>query len=221
MTLPSMGDGAAAAGSSHPGIRIKVLGAGQTVGRSCVLLEFSGCRILLDCGVHVGSAGADHVPDLAALLDSCGKPTLTEFINVVIISHYHLDHIGALPYLTEVIGYDGPIYMSHPTKALGPVMLRDYVKVRGRGKAVPYEAADIDPCFAKVTGFQLQERVQLGELAFTPYYAGHVVGAVMVHLEYRGCSVLYTGDFTTVPDHQLRAARRLVLKSSEMRRWRL
>jgi glyoxylase-like metal-dependent hydrolase (beta-lactamase superfamily II) len=28
-------------------------------------------------------------------------------IDLVIISHFHLDHCGSLPYFTEVMGYDG------------------------------------------------------------------------------------------------------------------
>ncbi len=38
-------------------------------------------------------------------------------------SHFHLDHCGALPYFTEMCGYEGPIYMTHPTKAICPILL--------------------------------------------------------------------------------------------------
>jgi ribonuclease BN (tRNA processing enzyme) len=39
------------------------------------------------------------------------------------ISHFHLDHCGALPYMSEMVGYEGPIYMTHPTKAICPILL--------------------------------------------------------------------------------------------------
>lgn len=35
-------------------------------------------------------------------------------------SHFHLDHCGALPFFTEMMGYDGPIYMTQPTKVPPP-----------------------------------------------------------------------------------------------------
>ena len=35
-------------------ISIKPLGAGQEVGRSCILVKINGFKILLDCGVHMG-----------------------------------------------------------------------------------------------------------------------------------------------------------------------
>ena len=34
-----------------------------------------------------------------------------------------MDHCGALPYFSEMVGYDGPIYMTHPTKAICPILL--------------------------------------------------------------------------------------------------
>ncbi len=40
-----------------------------------------------------------------------------------ISSHFHLDHCGALPYFTEMCGYNGPILMTHPTKAISPILL--------------------------------------------------------------------------------------------------
>ena len=39
------------------------------------------------------------------------------------LSHFHLDHCGALPYFTEMVGYDGPLYMTQPTKAICPILL--------------------------------------------------------------------------------------------------
>ncbi len=48
---------------------------------------------------------------------------LTEYLDCVIISHFHLDHCGALPFMTEMVGYNGPIYMTHPTKAICPILL--------------------------------------------------------------------------------------------------
>lgn len=52
-----------------------------------------------------------------------GGGSLTEFVDCVIITHFHLDHCGSLPHMSEVIGYDGPIYMTYPTKAIAPVLL--------------------------------------------------------------------------------------------------
>lgn len=41
---------------------IKPLGAGQEVGRSCILLEFKGKKVLFDVGIHPGLSGIDALP---------------------------------------------------------------------------------------------------------------------------------------------------------------
>ena len=53
-------------------------------------------------------------------------------IDLVLISHFHNDHCGALPYLTEQFGYDGKVIMTHPTKAIIPIMLEDGRKIEER-----------------------------------------------------------------------------------------
>lgn len=42
---------------------------------------------------------------------------------ILLYSHFHLDHCGGLPYMTEMVGYNGPLYMTHPTKAICPILL--------------------------------------------------------------------------------------------------
>ena len=54
-----------------------------------------------------------HVPALIVIQN----------IWIVVFSHFHLDHCGALPYMSEMVGYDGPIYMTIPTKAICPILL--------------------------------------------------------------------------------------------------
>jgi integrator complex subunit 11 len=70
-----------------------------------------------------------------------------------------------------------------------------------------YSLEDIKVCLKQVTTLGLHETFTINDsLKITFYYAGHVIGAVMVHLEYHGQSVLYTGDFNTVPSTNLRGA---------------
>ena len=48
------------------------------------------------------------------------KNDYSEVVDLLIISHFHLDHCGALPYFTEILGYKNPILCSQPTKAILP-----------------------------------------------------------------------------------------------------
>lgn len=101
--------------------KIMPLGAGNEVGRSCVYVEFKGKRILLDCGIHPAYNGLAGLPYLD-MIDPVD-------IDIVFITHFHLDHVGALPYFLEKTNFKGKVYMTHPTKAIYKWLLLDYVKV--------------------------------------------------------------------------------------------
>ena len=182
------------------------LGAGQDVGRSCLLLSIGGKNIMLDCGMHMGFSDDRRFPDFAYV--TTDEP-LTEHIDCVIISHFHLDHCGALPFMTEMVGYNGPIYMTVPTKAIAPILLEDMRKVAvdKKGEQNFFTSAMIKDCMKKVVAVNLHQVVQVdAELEIKAYYAGHVLGAAMFQVKVGNQSVVYTGDYNMTPDRHLGAA---------------
>ncbi|KAI6204623.1 Integrator complex subunit 11 [Aphelenchoides besseyi] len=182
-------------------IRVVPLGAGQDVGRSCILVSIGGKNICLDCGMHMG------YQDDRSYIGGGGK--LNEYLDCVIISHFHLDHCGALPYMTEMVGYDGKIYMTHPTKAIVPVLLEDYRKIQTevKGETNFFTVQMIKNCMKKVVEVSLHEVYEVDdEITIQAFYAGHVLGAAMFLIRVGNESVLYTGDFNMTPDRHLGAA---------------
>ncbi|KAL4196826.1 hypothetical protein AMTRI_Chr04g185090 [Amborella trichopoda] len=187
-------------------IECLVLGAGQEVGKSCVVVTTGGKRIMFDCGMHMGYQDRRRYPNFSLIPGSNDFDTA---ITCIIITHFHLDHIGALPYFTEVLGYQGPIYMTYPTKALAPLMLEDYRKVMvdRRGEKEQFTAQQIQGCMKKVTAVDLKQTVQVDkDLEIRAYYAGHVIGAAMFYAKVGSCTVVYTGDYNMTPDRHLGAA---------------
>ncbi|KAL6846112.1 hypothetical protein ACP4OV_023560 [Aristida adscensionis] len=203
---PPCGASAAAAGHGHrvPGAR-----AGQEVGKSCAVVTIAGKRVMFDCGIHLGFHDGRRYPEFARLLDASGAPDFTAAISCLVITHFHLDHIGALPYFTEVCGYQGPIYMTYPTKALAPLMLEDYRKVMvdQRGEEEEYSNEDILRCLKKVIPMDLKQTIQVDkDLVIRAYYAGHVLGAAMIYAKVGDAAMVYTGDYNMTPDRHLGAA---------------
>ena len=80
------------------------LGAGQEVGRSCHVIEFRGMTIMLDIGIHPGYNGLNGLPYLDRI-----EP---DQIDVLLVTHFHLDHVASLPYLTERTSFKGRIFMT-------------------------------------------------------------------------------------------------------------
>lgn len=188
-------------------ITIVPLGAGQDVGRSCILLSIGGKNIMLDCGMHMGFNDERRFPDFKYITE---EGPLTNHLDCVIVSHFHLDHCGALPYMSEMVGFEGPIYMTHPTKAICPILLEDYrkVTVEHKGETNFFNSEMIRSCMKKTIGVSLHEVVQVDdELKIKAYYAGHVLGAAMFHIAVGSQSVVYTGDYNMTPDRHLGAAK--------------
>lgn len=187
-------------------IKVTPLGAGQDVGRSCILVTINGKNIMFDCGMHMGFQDERKFPDFSYVTR---EGTLTEHIDCVIISHFHLDHCGALPYMSEMVGYNGPIYMTQPTKAIAPILLEDFrrISVERKGESNFFTSQNIKDCMKKVITINLHQTIQVYEdLEIKCYYAGHVLGAGMFLVKSGQQSVVYTGDFNMTPDRHLGSA---------------
>lgn len=183
-------------------------GAGSEVGRSCILVEMSGKRILLDCGVNIGTTDPnERLPKF---------PRDGFDIDLVLISHIHNDHLCSLPLLTKEpkyqkdigMSYKGPIYMSKASLALAPIMLQDFIQVTDNP---PFKSEDISFCIEKIQGIEFGQRILALEDKQNPSYniyvqafpAGHLLGAVAFYVTCNGRSFLYTGDFSGAADHHL------------------
>lgn len=100
--------------------------------------------------------------------------------------------------------------MTHPTKAIVPILLDDYRKLTSerKGETNFFTETNVKDCMKKVTGVNINETIQVDEdLEIRAYYAGHVLGAAMFFARVAGkFSVLYTGDYNMTPDRHLGAA---------------
>ncbi|KAK4518837.1 Glycoside hydrolase, 38 vacuolar alpha mannosidase [Mucor velutinosus] len=187
-------------------IEVVPLGAGQDVGRSCILVTIGGKNIMLDCGMHMGYQDERRFPDFS-YISKTGN--YSDILDAVIISHFHLDHCGALPFFTEMCGYDGPIYMTHPTKAICPILLEDYRKitVERKGETNFFTSAMIKNCMKKVIPINLHQTLKVDDdIEIKAYYAGHVLGAAMIYIRVGQESLVYTGDYNMTPDRHLGSA---------------
>lgn len=62
-----------------------------------------------------------------------------------------------------MVGYDGPIYMTHPTKAICPILLEDYRKITvdKKGEINFFTSQMIKDCMKKVVAVHLHQTVQV------------------------------------------------------------
>ena len=182
-------------------LKLQPLGAGQEVGRSCLYMEFKGKKILFDMGIHPGRHGLNGLPFLD-LIDP-------EKVDILFISHFHLDHCGALPWFLQHTDFKGKVIMTHATKAIYRWLLADCIKIGGSGKERSnqlYSEEDLLASMDKIDTIDFHEEIECLGIRFWSYQAGHVLGAAMFMLEIAGVKILYTGDFSREEDRHLMSA---------------
>ena len=100
-------------------MRITFLGATHEVTGSCTYLEACGKHILIDCGMEQG-------PDE---FENQEIPVAASDIDMVLLTHAHIDHSGKLPLLYQR-GFRGQIFATRATADLCDIMLRDSAHIQ-------------------------------------------------------------------------------------------
>jgi metallo-beta-lactamase family protein len=188
-------------------MKITFHGAARTVTGTQHLVETNGVRVLLDCGLFQGKRGESdrinrHLPFAAASID------------VVVLSHAHIDHSGNLPRLVKS-GFRGEIVCTDATKDLACVMLRDSAHIqeqdveylnrkRERDNLPPleplYTAEDAQATCARFHGLSYGAVHDLAPgLSLAFHDAGHILGSAFVALEAENGDgepfrLVFTGD---------------------------
>jgi metallo-beta-lactamase family protein len=98
-------------------MRITFHGAARQVTGSCFLVESSGVRFIVDCGMFQGGRAAETANRRFPGFDA-------EALDFVLLTHAHIDHSGLLPRLVS-LGFRGPIHCTRATADLLDVLLAD------------------------------------------------------------------------------------------------
>ena len=179
-------------------MEVEFLGGAREVGRSAVLVDDA---LLLDYGLMTG--------------DPPQYPTRDPEPDAVVVSHGHLDHVGAVPALLK--GSRRPtIHWTPPTAELARTLARDTLKLHGNSPLCPFSAehvARLGEVEAR-HGYAEPFVVSAGgrEYEVTLFDAGHIPGSAHVLVDDSvgrsptgdrtesdsgATRLLYTGDFHT------------------------
>ncbi|KAJ1820794.1 endoribonuclease ysh1 [Coemansia sp. RSA 2599] len=179
-------------------LRITPLGAGREVGRSCIVLQYKGKTIMLDCGLHAGRSGQGSLP----YFDEIDPST----VDLLLVTHFHTDHAAAVPFYLEKTSFKGRTFMTRPTKGVFRWLATDYIRVTNTSNAEAsalYTEADLISAHAKIEEIDIHQQMEINGIKFTAFNAGHVLGAAMFLIEIAGVKVLYTGDYSREEDRHL------------------
>jgi len=182
-------------------VSIQFLGATQTVTGSKHLLKTPELNILVDCGLFQGikSLRLKNREDL---------PVNVKEIDVVIITHAHLDHCGYIPVLVKN-GFKGQFLMTSPTRDLVEIILRDSAKIQeedarkatdeGYTKHTPakplYTEDDVEKALNQFEIRHDEIWVHLSEnISFQFLKNGHILGSAFIEMKCFGKKIVFSGD---------------------------
>ncbi len=103
-------------------MKITFHGAARTVTGSQHLIEVNERQILLDCGLYQGKRSEAFERNRTIPFD-------TSHVDVMVLSHAHIDHSGNIPNLVKS-GFKGDIYATFATRDLCGAMLLDSAHIQ-------------------------------------------------------------------------------------------
>lgn len=179
-------------------MKLQFIGGAHEVGGSSTFVQVGEKRVVVDCGIRMGGAETDRLPDLAAIQEH-------GYIDAIVVTHAHTDHIGALP-LLHLAYPEAPIYTTEPTLELMRILLADSLKIMEarwlQEQEIPlYPEHAVLAMLSRVRAVPLDETVSVceDEIQLTFRLSGHVLGACSVTMDTREGRILFMGDYSLDP----------------------
>jgi metallo-beta-lactamase family protein len=187
-------------------MKLTFYGATDTVTGSMHLLTVNGARILMECGLYQGRRMESYERNRNLPFDA-------STIDVLVLSHAHIDHSGNIPMLSKS-GFKGNVFVTPGTRDLCSIMLRDsahiqvadaeYVNKRHRRKGLPlveplYTIEDVQRSLDQFISINYGRPFPIAPgVDLTFFEAGHILGSALVVLDIeedgRRRRLLFTGD---------------------------
>ncbi len=176
--------------------KITFAGGTGTVTGANFLFEIDSKKILIDCGLTQGVKLADD-------LNWDPFPYNPKEIDILFITHAHIDHIGRIPKLISE-GFRGVIYSTPPTRDLVLPMLEDTAMILSKNtdfnldKIYTMDHIKLALSLWKEIPYYQNNKIT-ENLNFTFFNAGHILGSAMIKFTINDKNILFTGDLGNSP----------------------
>ncbi len=187
-------------------MHLSFLGAAEMVTGSNYLLKTNKHNILIDCGLFQGNKEMEK-------LNFKDFPYDPADIDILLLTHAHIDHSGRIPKLVKD-GFKGRIISTKATFDLSEVMLLDSAKIqeydaewenkkRKRSGLEPieplYTTEDAEQSFKYFETYLYGQKIDInGEISFKFRDAGHILGSSILEIwvteDEKTIKLVFSGD---------------------------
>lgn len=194
-------------------MKLTFWGATRQVSGSMFLLEFDDeYRVLIDCGTDLERERSEETPKSEYGI----FPFDPSLINLIILTHAHIDHSGQIPNLYKE-GFEGQVLCTKATMELAEILLLDSATLNQKkykaihdSKKRSKKRKDVDSrelylerqvkeAVDNFVPIPFDQRFKFKDDGFVTFYpAGHLLGAAHVYLEFwennKKKTICFSGD---------------------------
>ena len=189
-------------------MKIHFFGAALQVTGSCYLVEAGGLRMLVDCGMYQEREFRHR--------NWKPFPVAPGSIDVLLLTHVHLDHCGYIPRLVKE-GFKGDILATEATREMYPIVIIDSAEIQeedaaykkkrhkkeGRKGPYPevplYTVEDAKRSLPLMKPVPYNTHIHLNDAVKVCWHdAGHILGSAMIEIMVREegewKNIIFSGD---------------------------
>ncbi len=179
------------------------------IGANSIYVRIGCFNILIDAGLNPKELGYFAMPDFRLIKDI--------ELDLIILTHCHLDHLGSLPVIAAQ-NPETPVITAIPNIDLAPRMLRNSINVMKRQREE--HAISEYPLFVHRDVIALSHQLTAQRFGRSETYikgsekiditlhpSGHIVGASAVELVHDERRIVFTGDVLFEPQRTLPGAK--------------
>ncbi|HIJ16339.1 MAG TPA: MBL fold metallo-hydrolase, partial [Thermoplasmata archaeon] len=148
-------------------IDCEFLGGGHEVGRLAILVKTGKAKVLFDYGMSA--------------TDPPKYPAPAPPIDMMFLTHSHLDHCGMIPWVTA--RHDIDVIATTTSKKVGSILMEDSIKVAAsEGYPEMYGKTDVKQALGRFRDIEFGDTVPVQDMQVRTHSAGHIPGATMYEL---------------------------------------
>ena len=163
-------------------IECEFLGGGHEVGRLGILVKTGKARMLFDYGMSA--------------TDPPKYPMPAPPVDMMFLTHSHLDHCGMIPWITS--RYDIDVTSTSTTKKVAAILMEDSIKVAAaEGYPEMYGKTEVKQALGRFNEVEFGDTLSKHSVHVRTHSAGHIPGATMYEVTGKR-TTLVTGDLHTL-----------------------